>query len=359
MKLSSFKTLLFVVMAALVVLPVMACAPKAPPPPPPPPPAPPAGTISVEPAKIDQAMLKKILPAFAKAVGLPEAAVPTLPPALAVLAVPIKFSGSGWQADEIITVELVVPPDVEMKGLDRERGEDAVGIALATADAEGNFEASMGSIGKVNWLLRGEWLPIIKPDLTKINPLPNGVYTIKAVGTDPRTVATTTWELELLPTEKPAEKPAEKPPAAPGKLSFEAAEYTNEEYGFSVKYPKEWAEQSSETLLFYAAAPARVPVLFVDAEAGADLTEALKASLEAAGASGFKVVSTGEVTLADGSPASKVVFKATLRGFAGEGYAVGVKKDDKWVMVMVATVALLAPYDEAKFSEIAHTLQFK
>jgi hypothetical protein len=36
-----------------------------------------------------------------------------------------------------------------------------------------------------------------------------------------------------------------------------------------------------------------------------------------------------------------------------------MQKDGKWIVVAVTTVSLLAKYDEALFSEIAHTLQFK
>jgi hypothetical protein len=36
-----------------------------------------------------------------------------------------------------------------------------------------------------------------------------------------------------------------------------------------------------------------------------------------------------------------------------------VQKDGKWIIVAITTASLLAKYDEALFSEIAHTLQFK
>jgi len=353
MKICSFKTLIIVAMVALLVLPVVGCAPKAPPPPPPPPPA---GTLTVEPAKIDQAMLKGVLPALAKALGLPEAAAAGLPPQMGILAIPVKFKGTGWQPNEIVTVELVVPPDVAMKGLDRERGEDAVGIAFATTDDQGNFEVALERVSKVDWLLRGDFLPTMALDTKSLgNPLPNLVYTLRAVGEDTRAVATTTWDLQLTP---PAAPPAEKP-AEPGKLTFEAAEYTNAELGFSVKYPKDWAKQPPDTLLFYAASPAQVPVLFVDAEEAATFAEALKKSLEGAGGSGFKVVSEKETTLADGTKATAAAIEVTLRGFGAKAFALGTQKDNKWILVTVGTVELLAPYNEAKFSEIVHTLQFK
>jgi hypothetical protein len=345
-------------MVALLVLPVVGCAPKAPPPPPPPPPA---GTLTVEPAKIDNEMLKKYFPPIAKALGLPEVMSATVPH-LSMLAIPVKFKGTGWQPNEVITVDLVVPPDVEIKGLDRERGEDSVGIAFTNSDASGNFEVAMEKTAIVGFILRGGFTPSVAVDpktLIPGNPLPNGTYTLRASGEDPRAVATTTWVLELVaPKAPPAAPPPAAPPAA-GKLSFEAAEYANADLGFSVKYPKDWKQEKSETLLFYAASPSMVPVIFVDAEEGATFAEAAKKSIEAAGGSGFKVVSEKESALADGTKASTAVFEVTLKGFGAKGFGLGVKKDNKWILVMVGTVEMLAPYNEAKFSEIAQTLQFK
>lgn len=43
----------------------------------------------------------------------------------------------------------------------------------------------------------------------------------------------------------------------------------------------------------------------------------------------------------------------------GDTFVLGVQKDGKWVLVAVTTVSMLVPYDEAQFSEIAHTLQFE
>ena len=160
------------------------------------------------------------------------------------------------------------------------------------------------------------------------------------------------------PTPPAPTTPPSAPPAPPaGGLSFEAAEYTNADLGFSVKYPKDWKQTPTDKVLFIAQA-GTVPALFVDAKEGATFADALKASLEAAGGTGFKIVSEGEATLADGTKAPKAVIKIKLKGFSGDGYAVGVKKGDKWVMATIGTVSMLVPYDEAKFSEIVHTLHF-
>lgn len=131
-----------------------------------------AGTIAVEPARIDTTWL-------------------------AVTGIPIKFIGSGWPANELVTIELVIPPSVDMPGLDRDRGEDSYAMVFATADADGNFEAVMERVTKANCLLRTYWLPTLMPDPKTINPLPSGRYTIRAVGLHPDTVATTTWYVRL------------------------------------------------------------------------------------------------------------------------------------------------------------------
>ena len=196
MRLFNKKRIIILTLALLALSFTAACAQEATPPPQPP--APPAGTLEVQPPKVEQETLVQMRPLVAKALKLPDAAAATLPPYLSILALPVKFSGAGWPANEMVFVDLVIPPDVEMKGLDRARGEDSVGIAVATASPDGSFEAIMESTAKLNWLLRTDWLPTVKPDIATIKPLPNGTYTIRATGIDPRTVTTATWELQLV-----------------------------------------------------------------------------------------------------------------------------------------------------------------
>ncbi|MCX6008551.1 MAG: hypothetical protein NTW48_00645 [Chloroflexi bacterium] len=184
--------------------------------------------------------------------------------------------------------------------------------------------------------------------------------------------------------QKPTE--TEKPPASPGQqaetegpsappeqqaetekpsaLSFEAAEYTNAEFGFSVKYPKDWKEAtaiSGPGILFVAQAPAQVPVLLVSVSEGATLVDALTAAVEGTGGSDVNIKSQSETTLSDGTKATQGTgkFKHPIAPMAIDAFVLGAMKDNKWIIVTVATVGLLAKYDEAKFSEIAHTLEFK
>lgn len=192
----SLKKAIIAALAVLLVVLPAACAPEAPPPPPPPPPA---GTIAVEPAEIDYATLAEMWPVMAPMMGIPEQAIPVMNPAITILGIPIKFTGSGWPANELVSIELVLPAGVTVVGL--MPGEDSIGIAFTTPDASGNFEVTLEPVAKLNWLLRTEWTPMMRPDMMSVDPLPTGTYTIKAVGLDPGTVSTTSIELGLTPPE--------------------------------------------------------------------------------------------------------------------------------------------------------------
>ena len=153
-------------------------------------------------------------------------------------------------------------------------------------------------------------------------------------------------------------------PLTPGELSFEAAEYANPDYGFSIKYPNDWGESTlcGPTAVFCRAA-GTVPLLAVnvpDVAEGTSFVDALTAALEGGGASEIEIVSQRETSLADGTPASEAVVKLKAQAFGADAFALGAMKDNNWVIVTVVTVGLLGgKYDEPLFSEIAHTLQFE
>ena len=161
------------------------------------------------------------------------------------------------------------------------------------------------------------------------------------------------------------QKATENPPTPPtqqagGALTFEAAEYVNTDYGFSVKYPKDWVQQTSTepSTLLLAAAAKRVPAISISVQGSPTFAEALTATLMLAG-SDIKIVTERPTTLADGTPASEAVVNWKTQNLGANTFALGVQKDGKWIVVAVTTVSLLAKYNEALFSEIAHTLQFK
>lgn len=108
-----------------------------------------------------------------------------------IMQVPIIFTGTGWTPKEMVVIDMVLPPGVEMKGV--KPGED-VGIAFGPADEAGNFKAEVPPTAKLNTIFRVGWTPLLAPDPRTLNPIPPGVYTIKAGGADSGAVATTTLE---------------------------------------------------------------------------------------------------------------------------------------------------------------------
>jgi hypothetical protein len=134
----------------------------------------------------------------------PKAVLEVIPPETflspALIQKPVSFKGSGFQPNEMITVEMIVPPGLEIKGL--EKGEGAVGLAFATADKEGNFGAAMGATATLNWFFQVGWTPLLKPDFKQAKPIPPGVYQINATGMDSGIVASSSLKIVPPPPAK-------------------------------------------------------------------------------------------------------------------------------------------------------------
>ena len=156
---NSFKKIMIVLSLLVFLLPFVSCSTLFPPPKP-------KVTVAVTPEKV-------------------ELAFP------AILKVPIVFTGSGWKPKEMVVVDLILPPGVEIQGV--KPGED-VGIAYGEADDAGNFKGEVPATAKLNTLFRVGWTPILTPDPKTLNPIPPGVYKIKASGADSGALATTTLE---------------------------------------------------------------------------------------------------------------------------------------------------------------------
>ena len=156
---NSFRKIMIVLSLLMFLLPFVACSTLFPPPKP-------KATVAVAPEKV-------------------ELAFP------AILKVPIVFTGTGWKPKEMVVVDMVLPPGVEMKGV--KPGED-VGIAYGEADEAGNFKGEVPVTAKLNTLFRVGWTPIMSIDPKTLNPIPPGVYKIKASGADSGAVANTTLE---------------------------------------------------------------------------------------------------------------------------------------------------------------------
>ena len=156
---NSFKKIIIVLSLLMFLLPFVACSTLFPPPKP-------KATVAVTP--------EKVVLAFP-----------------AILKVPIVFTGTGWKPKEMVVVDMVLPPNVQIQGV--KPGED-VGIAYGEADDAGNFKGEVPVTAKLNTLFRVGWTPILSIDPKTLNPIPPGVYKIKASGTDSGALATTTVE---------------------------------------------------------------------------------------------------------------------------------------------------------------------
>jgi len=110
---------------------------------------------------------------------------------------PFQFKGSGFAANELIVVDLMVPKGVTIKSVPPD--EDAVGLAFGYADEQGNFSATMGSLAILNWLLQVGYTPK-GPDFKQASPLPPGKYEIRASGAESEAVGLAT--LTILPPPK-------------------------------------------------------------------------------------------------------------------------------------------------------------
>ena len=137
--------------------------------------------------------------------GTPQGQVQAIPEQTAVspalMKEPLKFKGSGFASKEMVVVDIVLPRGMKILGL--EEGENTVGIALATADAQGNFEAATAPLATMQTLLQVPWVTTktgTKPDFKGAKPFPPGDYTIVATGMDSGVRATS--KLTVIPPAK-------------------------------------------------------------------------------------------------------------------------------------------------------------
>ena len=98
----------------------------------------------------------------------------------ALIKKPIVVTGSGWEAGEMVVVNLLPPDGVKIKGLAEG---DPVGIANGAADDQGNLKTTVGPLAILMTFFQVGWSDAkMKPDFSKATPLPPGDYQIEAIG---------------------------------------------------------------------------------------------------------------------------------------------------------------------------------
>jgi hypothetical protein len=146
----------------------------------------------------------------------------------------------------------------------------------------------------------------------------------------------------------------------------EWAEYVNQEYGFSVKYPSDWVERpelvtSPSHLAVFGVVDYTPGISIVAVDADAPISaDWLVASYQEMGNSNVKILSPlTETILADGTKAT--TYKANYiaaSGYEVTSFGLDTDKGDKRIRLVGWAVEEFSRYDEAIFSQIAHTLRF-
>jgi hypothetical protein len=189
----------------------------------------------------------------------------------------------------------------------------------------------------------------------------------KPATTTPAATATPTATTPPASTTTPPAQPAAAatPLAAPEvKTSYEAATYTNDKYGFSIKYPKSWIVKDAGTYALSADVDGTISAnsLIVTAiPAAKDLSKAAKDVLDSYPSikmlgGNATVDSTKTATLADGkTPCTQTELSAIVAVYSVYCYSVGVTKGDNSILVVAYTMS----GDKKLVQEIANTLVFK
>ena len=156
-----------------------------------------------------------------------------------------------------------------------------------------------------------------------------------------------------------------EPLAEGAATSFEAKTYTNDEYEFSIKYPVDWVERPEilqSTIIAAFGVPGFVPGVSLSVrDADEPLTaDWIVAANTAEGNTNVEVTSDlEETTLADGTPAIQYTSSFKSGAYEIVSFATSVDKDGKRIRATIWTIDAFSPYDEAFFSEIAHTLSVR
>jgi hypothetical protein len=161
-----------------------------------------------------------------------------------------------------------------------------------------------------------------------------------------------------------APAPSPKPPAAtpkPVEPPFTAATYTNDQYNFSVMYPKTWIKTDfpANLSIFRAMDPQQVPVLQISLFEKANPQKGVEALWAIYSMTDIKyIVQDQDIKLQDGkTPAKYTVYTSKAGTSPLRTYSVNVEKGDKAINFAITTVEGMQ--DEALFKAIINTIVFK
>jgi len=142
--------------------------------------------------------------------------------------------------------------------------------------------------------------------------------------------------------------------------------YTNAEHGFSITYPAGWSEyttgQYDEIVDLRAAAG--IPEVMVRATKLTEETTLSQAALDIQGMFGenigdYELLSEGEITLDDGTPAYEFVFRGTTQGYLLTTKCIIVIRGEDEFVVTGYSIPGSFEQDEAAIDEVIHSFHLE
>jgi predicted acyl esterase len=145
------------------------------------------------------------------------------------------------------------------------------------------------------------------------------------------------------------------------------AEYKNDDYGFSIRYPARYVNQNprrgswAQTEVFRATPPGRIPLLTVQIlymDDGTPLTELKDTYFDiqiVKSISDVDVASEKEITLPDGTPAYELEIEYRVKGLSLKTLNLWVQKYDRWFWVQATTSAASWARDLAEMKAMLHS----
>lgn len=143
------------------------------------------------------------------------------------------------------------------------------------------------------------------------------------------------------------------------------AVYTNTDYGFSLEYPRDWAEKPEDlgpsVITRIGAGTYYIPAVRIivrDEAEGATLEEVFIAHLTEDGGKTIDTYTASDVTINDTEfTQAEVAYSGGYGGY--ESLIIGLVKDGKWIIIEVYTLSSYPFEDESIITEIINSVTFE
>jgi hypothetical protein len=221
-----------------------------------------------------------------------------------------------------------------------------------------------GSSSTLNWDVSGATIVVLEMAAEPssgsrvVTPVATTVYVLSATNKAGSVFATV--QVTVNPEAQTGAKQTSK-------LSFDAITYTNNEYGFTIKYPSNWEKHPEfwPADIFKVTGPDGWPVLAVSiwgtgnpTTLGSYVDESV-GGWEQGGATNVEVFSTKQTTLLDGTTlAYEVIIDVIYRGISQRSLQLAVPKSNRWISIEAIELREQYSASESLLREMVYSIQF-